>query len=1262
MQRVQLITAPLILSIFIIACFSPIVGNATADVSDIEILHTLENPSNGHTYHLLSAASWEDSAQAAIGLGGFLVTVNDEAENNWIFDNFGSFDNQTRHIWTGLNDADEEGVFRWHNGEPFFYRNWGTDQPSESNSEDFVHITGTNMGSIEPNTWNDLENDPQYFPVYGLVEIGEGADYALRFDGNDYVIAESQGLKINEEITISADIYQYESEGTQFVTMLGDYGYGLFLKDGRIGYSDEYSLSKNPITPVDTTIPDNQWTQIAVTVTVGEGGSFFIDGELVHQFSQQDAQIPQGDFGSNDCFESGDDCDELFIGRMGAGCDCNYFNGLIDNLRIDSIDRSILAFNETTKQSNESGENNTNSSSNQSTTNNSSLVLNLPEADNFTTSLWSFDEGFSEFTYDNEGREGLIEGSAWVMPDGTIVAQAIELYDGDPVEMELKEGDLYLFFFDLPEYTRDVYFDMYSWNWDWDDGFEEEEPTFEAYFAYDRIPSTYDFDQYIEGYWYNLYHDESWPTEGTHWVLVQANQDVDSVYVEAYWDVAEAPPSLDDMTQLRDGIPVTGQTIEGEDWLNNGGGKGRQWDYYGDIYSLYYYIEVTEQLSDLRVQTYGGSGQVNLAISYGGLPDPFDYWGFEPGYEEENYEQKEDWDIGPGTDKEVHLYDVEPGTYYVTAYSIRGAKSFTIVSDFTIEPTNSEPDEAIALTEGVPYGPISGYDGLEQYFTIEVQEGVERLEVDLDDGIGEAEIRIRFNTAPDYDNFDYKSNSPGAGDKIGFNDPLPGTYWILLTSERVFSNVMITASYEDRFVWDYDGTPIQLFNGEEINGISSPGGETMEFYVILENPANLIVETWGDSGDLTIEIDAEEYEFEDFPERGRQVEFDDDWEYGDGTNQFAYFDFAANGRVDIYLNANSDLEEVSIVAVWEDLPFPPTDDTEEPKDNNGEISKTCRQFLEVEYREIDLDADGTISKFEFDRSELGDEDDFEEFDINLDDKLQFNEALNAFCTCENELEIVWSEMSSDSDSVSVKALMNHEWLNLFDFETIDRNGDFVIDFSEMERETLACETTFNAYDSDGDGVEDDEDAFPDDPTETIDTDGDGVGDNADLTPSISNDILWLVGAGVFVLLIGAVVIIARGGGEQEDWSTQKQSFDEQMLGLSQPEPSFSSNEINVDTPSDGIVNSDTNPGLSVQNQIELASSIEPKMAQEMQSSTDYFMSGKTDYSSDLGDLFNNGSASAPSPDLMGVIQADGREMIEYQGKVWYRSINGNWEN
>ena len=40
-----------------------------------------------------------------------------------------------------------------------------------------------------------------------------------------------------------------------------------------------------------------------------------------------------------------------------------------------------------------------------------------------------------------------------------------------------------------------------------------------------------------------------------------------------------------------------------------------------------------------------------------------------------------------------------------------------------------------------------------------------------------------------------------------------------------------------------------------------------------------------------------------------------------------------------------------------------------------------------------------------------------------------------------------------------------------------------------------------AIDSDGDGVNDDEDAFPNDPTETVDSDGDGVGDNADAFPN-----------------------------------------------------------------------------------------------------------------------------------------------------------------
>ena len=51
-------------------------------------------------------------------------------------------------------------------------------------------------------------------------------------------------------------------------------------------------------------------------------------------------------------------------------------------------------------------------------------------------------------------------------------------------------------------------------------------------------------------------------------------------------------------------------------------------------------------------------------------------------------------------------------------------------------------------------------------------------------------------------------------------------------------------------------------------------------------------------------------------------------------------------------------------------------------------------------------------------------------------------------------------------------------------------------------------------DSDGDGVNDNVDAFPNDPSETADSDGDGVGDNADAFPNDANETLDSDGDGI----------------------------------------------------------------------------------------------------------------------------------------------------
>ena len=306
--------------IFTASLFLPMFTDnvASEEVSDIEVIFTAVNPENNNTYHLLSEASWSESAQVARGLDGYLVTINDELENQWLMDTFGNYDGQSRHLWTGLSDNQEEGLYKWHDGTPFLYRNWGADQPSSNGEEDYIHIAGTNMGNIMPGYWNDLENDPQYFPVYGVVEVGPGADYALRFDGiDDQIIIDDEIPEINDYIVIEAMVNMPDYSGINFITMLGDYGWGLYINNGYVSYSSEYSISKHPTS--NNTIVMSEWNHVKVVVEKDIGGEFFINGQSSGVFGPDDANIPLGDFGSNDCYQSGDDCNELYIGKMGAG-------------------------------------------------------------------------------------------------------------------------------------------------------------------------------------------------------------------------------------------------------------------------------------------------------------------------------------------------------------------------------------------------------------------------------------------------------------------------------------------------------------------------------------------------------------------------------------------------------------------------------------------------------------------------------------------------------------------------------------------------------------------------------------------------------------------------------------------------------------------------------------------------------------------------------------------------------------------------------
>ena len=137
-----------------------IIGRMTFEPAPI--LGPINNPATGNRYFMLQPSSWSAAQASAQRLNGNLVTINDNAENTWVFSNF-AIPTGGRPLWIGLTDQATEGNFAWASGSSAAYRNFAPGEPNNLNNEDYVH-----MRAGAPN-WNDsfqLSGDL----IYGIVE------------------------------------------------------------------------------------------------------------------------------------------------------------------------------------------------------------------------------------------------------------------------------------------------------------------------------------------------------------------------------------------------------------------------------------------------------------------------------------------------------------------------------------------------------------------------------------------------------------------------------------------------------------------------------------------------------------------------------------------------------------------------------------------------------------------------------------------------------------------------------------------------------------------------------------------------------------------------------------------------------------------------------------------------------------------------------------------------------------------------------------
>lgn len=125
----------------------------------------IANPATGHEYGLTKAMRWDRAQEAALQLGGDLVTVNDAAENVWLTQ---TFDPKTCY-WIGFTDAASEGNYVWASGEPVTFRGWAEGEPNNGDARGVQNWAIINW--LRPGWWDDQYVDRTY---QGIVERPAG--------------------------------------------------------------------------------------------------------------------------------------------------------------------------------------------------------------------------------------------------------------------------------------------------------------------------------------------------------------------------------------------------------------------------------------------------------------------------------------------------------------------------------------------------------------------------------------------------------------------------------------------------------------------------------------------------------------------------------------------------------------------------------------------------------------------------------------------------------------------------------------------------------------------------------------------------------------------------------------------------------------------------------------------------------------------------------------------------------------------------------
>jgi len=289
------------------------------------------------------------------------------------------------------------------------------------------------------------------------------------------------------------------------------------------------------------------------------------------------------------------------------------------------------------------------------------------------------------------------------------------------------------------------------------------------------------------------------PVAGTWYIMLKGYNAYAGVKLLAEYSAAMV------ITPLANGVPITG--IAGA-----AGGE------------VYFSIEVPAGQTKLEIAMSGGTGDADLYVKNGALPTTSSY------------------DYRPylfGNDESVSINNPAAATWYVMIRGYNAFSGITLLGSFG-------GGVGTALENGVPVTNLSGTQGSEKIFRIDVPAGQTNLEFTISGGTGDADLYVKYGVRPTTTDYDYRPFLAGNNESATVNTPAGGTWYVMVRGYSDYADLTLKVSYGDVLMLQ-DGVPLKDLAGA-LNSV------TYYRIVVPQGPDTMMFSMSGGTGNADMYI------------------------------------------------------------------------------------------------------------------------------------------------------------------------------------------------------------------------------------------------------------------------------------------------------------------------------------------------------------------------------------------------------------------------